>query len=77
MPLQKNSISELHDQFLPCPKVEKYAEAKTHCTWQKNELSAGIKWEGTSIFKRFLKKKIILFRLALGSMFSFRKHCNG
>lgn len=48
--LQKSSTPELHDQFPTCLKLEKYAEAKTHCTWQEKELPAGIKWAGTSTF---------------------------
>lgn len=67
--LQKNSTSELHDQFPPCLKLKKYAEAKTHCTWQENGLPADINRQVLATSRGSLGKKNHTFRLTL----SFRK----
>lgn len=61
--LQKNSTSELHDQFPPCLKLKKYAEAKTHCTWQENGLPADINRQVLATSRGSLGKKKSYFQI--------------
>lgn len=80
---RKIPLQSFMTSFYPVPRWKNMQRPKPTAHGKRmgkrmsKRMSAGIKWEGTSTFKRFLKKKIILFRLALGSTSSFRKRCNG
>lgn len=58
--LQKNSTSEFHDQFPPCPKVKKYTEAKTHCTCKRMSCQQVLSRQVLAPSRGSLRKRITL-----------------